>query len=245
MDTDLVVITLLMFIAAVLYSSVGHAGASGYLAVMALFSFEPSVMKPTALALNIVVAVIGTWRFYQAGFFSWKLFFWFAVASIPMAYAGGAIDVHISVYKILVGVVLLLAALRLFVTSLLKGTEAVKEPPRWASLASGAGIGFLSGLTGVGGGIFLTPLLILCRWTTAKTAAAVSVTFILVNSIAGLAGNWKNVNLISEFIPYFAAAVVAGGMVGTYLGTKRFDTSTLRRVLAVVLVFAGTKMIFL
>ncbi|MBX7152319.1 sulfite exporter TauE/SafE family protein [bacterium] len=234
-----------MFAAAALYSSVGHAGASGYLAVMALFSFEPVVMKPTALALNIVVAAIGTWRFYQAGFFSWKLFFWFAAASIPMAYIGGAIDLHISAYKILVGVVLLFAAFRLFVTSLFKGAEVVNEPPRWASLIGGAGIGLLSGLTGVGGGIFLTPLLILFKWSTAKTAAAVSVTFILVNSIAGLAGNWKNANLISEFIPYFAAAVVAGGLVGTYLGTQRFDTSTLRRVLAVVLVFAGTKMILL
>lgn len=241
MSTEILTITLLMFLAAALYSSVGHAGASGYLAIMALFNFAPEAMKPTALALNIFVAVIGTYRFYKAGFFSWKLFYPFAVASIPLAYLGGRIDLHIEVYRIVVGIVLLFASWRLMAT--VKNRNAVVNPPLGTCLAVGAGLGFLSGLVGVGGGIFLTPLLLLMNWSETKTASGVSAAFILVNSISGIIGNWKNIDHVAPTIIPFTAAVIIGGLIGTHLGTKRFDIATLRRMLAIVLVIASIKLI--
>ena len=237
-------VSFLMLIAAALYSSVGHAGASGYLAIMALFSFAPMQMKPTALALNILVATIATVQFYRAGFFSWKLFLPFAVTSVPFAYFGGRIDLGVEAYRMVVGIVLLFAAFRLFLSSVQKNPEKIAPPSYWVGTFVGAGLGFLSGLTGVGGGIFLTPLLLLMKWTEVKPAAAVSAMFILVNSVSGLIGNWRNIGQISESIPFFASAVLIGGFAGSYLGTRKFDTTTLRRVLAVVLVIAGYKLIF-
>ncbi len=243
MNADIFVIALLMFIAAVLYSSVGHAGASSYLAIMALFNFAPAEMKPTALALNIVVACIGTYRFYRAGFFSWNLFWPFAVTSVPLAYLGGSINLSVGVYKTIVGTVLLFAAVRLILSTVQRKPEEIRQPPRGVALSVGAVLGFISGLTGVGGGIFLTPLLLLMKWSETKIAAGVSATFILVNSISGIIGNRQNAHLISDSILPFTIAVICGGLIGTYLGTKKFDTTTLRRVLAVVLIVAGTKLI--
>lgn len=243
MNADILIIALLMFLAAALYSSVGHAGASSYLAIMALFNFAPAEMKPTALALNIVVACIGTYRFYRAGFFSWNLFWPFAVTSVPLAYAGGSINLSVGVYKTIVGVVLLFAAARLILSTVQRKPEEIRQPPRAASLAVGSVLGFISGLTGVGGGIFLTPLLLLMQWSETKIAAGVSATFILVNSISGIIGNRQNVHLISDSIFPFTIAVICGGLVGTYFGTKKFDTTTLRRVLAIVLIVAGTKLL--
>lgn len=237
-------ISLLMLLAAALYSSVGHAGASGYLAIMALFSFAPSEMKPTALALNILVAGIGTFRFYTAGFFSWKLFLPLALTSVPLAYLGGSINLPVNVYKTVVGVVLLFAAIRLAISTIQTNIEEIRAPVNGFLAAAGAGIGFISGLTGVGGGIFLTPLLLLMHWSETKVAAGVSVAFILVNSISGILGNWQNIHLISQSIIPFAVAVMAGGMLGSYFGARKFDTTTLRRVLAVVLVIAGMKLIW-
>jgi uncharacterized membrane protein YfcA len=243
MNTELLVIALLMFLAAALYSSVGHAGASSYLAIMALFSFVPAEMKPTALALNIVVACIGTYRFYHAGFFSWNLFWPFAVTSVPLAYVGGSINLSVGVYKTIVGIVLLFAAARLILSTIQRKPEEIRQPPRAVALAVGAVLGFISGLTGVGGGIFLTPLLLLMKWSETKIAAGVSAAFILVNSISGIIGNRQNVHLISDSIFPFTISVICGGLIGTYLGTQKFDTTTLRRVLAVVLIAAGTKLI--
>ena len=230
-----------IFIVAVLYSSVGHGGASGYLAVMALFAVPAAMTRPSALLLNVFVASIGTFQFYRAGFFSWRIFLPFAVTSIPFAYIGGMITLPTNIYKIVLGCVLIVAALRLAWNL---HSDAETTPPKiWIALIIGAVIGLLSGLVGVGGGIFLTPILLLMNWSETKTAAGVSAMFILVNSISGLAGSYTQfVNLPSEVWVWVVAAV-AGGVTGSTLGAKRFNSLTLRRILAVVLLFAGLKLI--
>jgi len=235
-------IILAVFIVAVLYSSVGHGGASGYLAVMAFLAVAPEVTRPTALVLNLFVASIGAVQFYRAGYFSWRIFLPFAAASIPMAFIGGMIHLPTDVYKIVLGIVLCLAAVRLAIN--LNGDDQVKDPPPAACLLIGAMIGLLSGMVGVGGGIFLTPILLLMHWAETRVAAGVSVLFILVNSIAGLAGNYSQVSLLPSNVWVWIAAAVAGALIGSTLGSKKFDSITLRRVLAVVLLFAGVKLIF-
>lgn len=241
MDPTAIFIILAIFIVAVMYSSVGHGGASGYLAVMAFFAVAPEVTRPTALVLNLFVASIGTVQFYRAGYFSWRIFLPFAAASIPFAYIGGMIHLPTQIYKVVLGVVLMLAAVRLAVR--LRNDDEIKDPPILACLAIGAVIGLLSGMVGVGGGIFLTPILLLMHWAETRVAAGVSVLFILVNSIAGLAGNYKQVSVLPPDVWIWIAAAVVGGLIGSTLGSKRFDSITLRRVLAVVLLFAGVKLI--
>jgi len=242
MDPNAMLIIVAVFIVAVLYSSVGHGGASGYLAVMAFLSVAPEVTRPTALVLNLFVASIATIQFYRSGYFSWRIFLPFAVASIPMAFVGGMIHLPTNVYKVVLGAVLIFAAFRLAIN--LKGDDDVREPPIVWALLIGAVIGLLSGLVGVGGGIFLTPVLLLAKWSETKTAAGVSAMFILVNSISGLAGNISQVTALPSTVWFWIAAAVAGGIIGSTLGSKRFDSLTLRRVLALVLVFAGIKLIF-
>lgn len=240
-------LTLLVFVTAILYSSVGHAGASGYLAAMALVSVPPDVMKPTALALNIIVATIGTIQFARAGHFDWKIFWPFAVTSIPCAYLGGATQLPFQYYRIVVGVVLLFAAVRL-IYSAAKKTEFEPKPlPVVAALFAGAGIGYLAGLTGVGGGIFLSPLLLLAQWANMRQTAAVSVAFILVNSLAGLAGltgMLATAKHLPPQIPMLVIAAALGGVIGSELGSRRIAPSVLRQLLGVVLIIAGCKMIF-
>jgi hypothetical protein len=242
--TEIITLSLLILLAAALYSSVGHAGASGYLAAMALFGLAPATMKPTALCLNILVATIATFRFYRAGCFSWPLFWPFAVASIPLAFVGGAITLPTNVYKQIVGATLLYAAFRLFFFTQAKAdAAAMRSVPFMSAILLGALIGFLSGLTGVGGGIFLSPLLLLMGWADTRRTAGVSAAFILVNSIAGLLGNFSNVQALPRALPYFALAAVVGGLVGSEFGSRRLASVTIRRLLAVVLVVAGVKMI--
>ncbi len=230
-----------VFFVAILYSSVGHGGASGYLAVMALFAIAPEITRPTALTLNLFVASIATVQYYRAGYFSWRLFLPFAAASIPMAYIGGTIQLPTNVYKIVLGVVLLLAAVRLAWN--FAGEDETSEPPIWLALIIGAVLGMLSGLVGVGGGIFLTPLLLLLHWAGAKKAAAVSALFIFVNSAAGLIGAWPQMPPLPTPVWAWILAAIGGGIIGSTLGAKRFDSLTLRRLLAAVLVFAGFKLI--
>ena len=243
MELQLLII-LAIFIVAVMYSSVGHGGASGYLAVMAFLAVAPEVTRPTALVLNLFVASIATYQFWRAGYFSWRIFWPFAAASIPAAFIGGMISLPTNVYKIVLGVVLMLAAMRL-AWKLTTGTEA-KQPNILIALAIGAVIGLLSGLVGVGGGIFLTPILLLMRWAETRVAAGVSVLFIFVNSAAGLVGQYSKgaLNGLPSEVWIWIAAAVAGGLIGSTLGSKKFDSITLRRVLAVVLLFAGIKLIF-
>lgn len=242
--TDTLLLTLLIFIAALMYSSVGHAGASGYLAAMALFSLAPAVMKPTALVLNLVVATVGTIRFARAGHFAWNIFWPFAVTSIPCAFIGGAMKLPVPAYKMILGAVLLFAAWRM----VFKATAHAAEPkpiPLMPALLSGAVLGLLSGLTGVGGGIFLSPLLLLLGWADVRKTAGVSVAFILVNSASGLLGHLASVKNVPAEILWWAPAALIGGLIGSELGSRRLAPLTMRRLLAVVLVVAGVKMLLL
>jgi uncharacterized membrane protein YfcA len=242
--SETLVIAILFFVAAALYASVGHAGASAYLAVMGLFSFAPGVMKPTALALNILVAAVATLKFYQAGLFSWSLFWPFAIASIPAAFIGGAMALPAQWYKIVVGVVLLYAAAWMFRSSFKPQAPTATGPPRWAALLTGAAIGFLSGLTGVGGGIFLSPLILYLGWADTRSTSGVAAPFILVNSIAGLLGHLSSVDQLPTNIPLWGAAAVLGGWIGASYGSKHAPPPVLRQLLSIVLVVAGAKLIF-
>ena len=238
----LIALSLGVFVVAVLYSSVGHAGASGYIAVMSLAGIAPALIKPTALTLNILVASIGTWQFMRAGHFSWRLFWPFAVLSIPLAFIGGYVNLPTHVFKVLVGAILIYSAFRFLLRP--PPEHPPKEPPRIAAYGCGAGIGLLSGLTGTGGGIFLTPLLLFMHWSEAKPAAAVSALFILVNSVAGLLGNISSTQQFPTFAYALAVAAIVGGTVGSYFGSSRFDSTLIKRFLAVVLFIAGSKLIF-
>ncbi len=239
------VLALLIFAAAILYSSVGHAGASGYLAAMALFGVAPAVMKPTALTLNILVATIATVKFYRAGCLSWRMLLPFAAASIPFAFIGGYVTLPGHWYKTTVGVILLFAAYRLFRAAREAANKTeVKRIPLWAALLSGAAIGLLSGLTGTGGGIFLSPLLLLMGWAEMRQSSGLSAAFILLNSIAGLLGNVSSIGALPSSIFVFAPAAIAGGYIGAEYGSKRVAGAKPRQLLAVVLIIAGLKLIF-
>jgi uncharacterized protein len=240
---DDAILAALILLAALLYSSVGHAGASGYLAAMALVGVSPAVMKPTALTLNILVAVIAVTKFYRAGAFSWRLFWPLAAASIPCAYLGGALTLPGHLYKPLVGAILVYAAWRSFRTAHRPAPPKAERPPLLALLAAGAVLGFLSGLTGVGGGIFLSPLLLFFRWAEVRVISGVAAAFILVNSIAGLLGVMTTAPSLPAALPYWAIAAVAGGLVGAELGSRRLASPTIQKLLALVLAIAGAKMI--
>ena len=239
---ELVLACAAILLVAVLYSSAGQAGASGYIAVMALFSFTEGVIKPTALALNVIVAIITAIEYCSAGHFVWRLFWPFAVTSVPLAFVGGYITLPMRWFRLLVGLVLLYAAARFFFRP--AGPEDVRPPGKGVALAVGGSIGLLSGLTGTGGGIFLAPLLILFRWARAKTAAATSAVFILVNSVAGLAGTVSATSSFPRVAIPFAACAVAGGAVGSYLGSRKLDAALITRALAFVLTVAGLKLLF-
>jgi len=249
--SETLTLAILFFATAALYAAVGHAGASGYLALMGLYGFAPAVMKPTALALNIVVAVVATARFYRAGLFSWSLFWPFAVVSVAAAFIGGGVAVPARSYKILVGVVLLYAAVWMFQST--RGatatratpapSPAVRPPTLWIALVVGLLIGLLSGLTGVGGGIFLSPLILYAGWAETRMTSGVAAPFILVNSIAGLLGHMTSVQQIPAAIPFWAGAVLLGGWLGATYGSSRAPTTILRRLLSVVLVIAAVKLI--
>jgi uncharacterized membrane protein YfcA len=242
---DLALLAALIFLAAVLYSSVGHAGASGYLAVMALVGMAPESMKPTALVLNVLVATIGTVQFVRAGHFSWAFFWPFAVGSVPLAFLGGALKVEGTVYRQIVGVILLLSALRMLVALRPKEETPLREAHPALHTGSGALIGFLAGMTGTGGGIFLSPLTLLARWADVKTTAATSVAFILANSIAGLLGHWTQVEGLPGEVPYLLVAAGVGGLIGSTLGSRKLGNAVIKVVLAAVLVVAGLKLVLL
>jgi uncharacterized membrane protein YfcA len=237
------IIAILFFAGAALYASVGHAGASAYLAVMGLYSFVPDVMKPTALALNILVATVATFKFYRAGLFSWKLFWSFAVVSVPAAFIGGATTLPARWYKVVVGIVLLYAAVWMIRSSLKPLNVTAHPPPLWAAIIAGLAIGFLSGLTGVGGGIFLSPLLLYMGWAETRATSGVAAPFILVNSIAGLLGHLSSIAQLPPSIPIWGVAVVLGGWLGASYGSRRAPAPVLRQLLALVLVVASVKLI--
>ncbi len=238
----LIFLLLAVGVIAFLYSSVGHAGASGYIAIMTLGGIAPAIIRPTALVLNILVASIGALQFWRAGHFDWKLFWPFALLSVPAAYFGGYLQPSASVLRILIGVVLLFSAARLVLRR--SDPPETFAPSRPTSISVGAGLGFLSGLTGTGGGIFLTPLLLFCRWAHIRQAAAVSALFIWVNSVAGLVGYFTRVHSIPSLGLTLALAAIVGGIVGSHLGSRRFAVRVISLFLATVLLIAGTKLIF-
>jgi uncharacterized membrane protein YfcA len=234
-----------MLVAAFGYASVGHGGASAYLAAMALAGVAPQEMRPIALMLNVLVSSLATWKFNRAGHFHWRLFWPFALVSIPFAYAGGAITLPGQAYKVLVGAVLLYAAWQLW-RSARAGDElrAVREPPLLWAMLIGAAMGMLAGLTGVGGGIFLSPLLLMLGWAGTKQTSAVAAPFILVNSLAGLAAIVvARGPALPDYTWLLVPAVLVGGWLGAEYGSRRFANPVVRRVLAVVLALAGAKMI--
>lgn len=231
-----------MFAVALLYSCVGHAGASGYIAAMALFGLAPSAIKPTALSLNILVSTVVFWQFRRAGHFSWRLFWPLSLASVPCAFLGGWLNLPDRGFKVAVGLILLFSAARFLFDP--PEEPAARPPSLPASLGAGAGLGLLAGLTGTGGGIFLTPLGIFLRWDRVKTIAAVSAAFILVNSAAGLAGHVGRTRSLPDAAWPLALAAVAGGAAGSYLGSARLPQTAIKRLLAVVLFIAGVKLLF-
>ena len=242
MTGEFVALAAAMFLIALLYSSVGHAGASGYIAVLTLFGFGVEEIRPAALTLNILVAAVGFVQWWRGGYFSWSLFWPFALLSVPAAFSGGWLQVPAQHLKILLGLVLWFSAWRL----LCRKGDAVDlaRPARTTSIASGAGIGFLSGVTGTGGGIFLTPLLLFCRWAKLKEAAAVSSLFILLNSSSGLAGYVRSGRELPDFAWPLAAVVAVGGFIGARLGSRHLPVRGIAVLLAVVLMIAGTKLVF-
>ena len=236
----------LIFLAATIYTAVGHAGASGYIAAMALFGVAPAVMKPTALCLNILVATFGTWRLHKAGWVAGQALLPFLIGSVPLAFLGGAIQLPGTLDRVVVGLVLLFAAFRLLVDpreKTLTPDGAAPRPPFLWAVPIGAVIGLLSGLTGTGGGIFLSPVLLFTGWAGARQSAGITSPFILINSIAGLAGNFLSLAAVPVEIPFYAAAALAGALVGTQLAIRWFSPAALQRALAVVLIVAAGKLI--
>lgn len=234
-----------MLVAAFVYASVGHGGASAYLAAMALAGVAPQEMRPVALALNIAVSAIATFKFWRAGHFRWRLLWPFAITSIPLAFVGGALTLPVQAYKALVGVVLLYAGWQLWLSGRAGGEMRTVRPPAPAlAMVIGALLGLLSGLTGVGGGIFLSPLLLMLGWAGTKQTSAVAAPFILANSIAGLAAGFAaGTAALPAYVAALLVAVLAGGWAGAEYGSRRFASPVVRRFLAVVLAVAGTKMV--
>jgi uncharacterized membrane protein YfcA len=234
---------ILLFLVAFLYSSVGHGGASGYLALMAIFSITPDVMKPTALLLNLFVSLTSFIQFYRGQHFKWKIFLPIALASVPMAFIGGLITLNGIAYKKILGVLLLFAVFRFLFfpnvpDSKLKKTNII------LSVVIGATIGFFSGLIGIGGGIILSPIILLLRWTNQKQTAAISALFIFVNSLSGLAGQLtKGIKFSPDMFAYVAIAFT-GGLCGAYFGAIKFRQSILKYLLAIVLLMASYKLLF-
>src|SRR5438552_1615300 len=238
---QLAALAALVLAAAVLYSSVGHAGASAYLAAMGLFGVAPAAMRPAALVMNVVVATAGTWRFASAGVVPWRLLTPLCAASVPAAFVGGAVQLPARVYAPLLALTLVFGAWRLWAQ--LERADLRPAPGARVLLAVGAGFGLLAGLTGIGGGIFLSPTLILAGWETPRRTAGASVTFILANSIAGLLGHLSTAGRVPPGTALLAAVALAGGLWGSWLGAHRLPPLAIRRLLAVVLVVAGVKLL--
>jgi uncharacterized protein len=242
-STTQLLLSLCLFLGAALYTSVGHAGASAYIAAMALFAVPAATIRPTALALNILVASFGAWRFISAGLFRWRGCWPFIVGAVPMAFLGGYLQLPGHIHKTIIGIVLLVAAARLLWPKPLAVLSEWQDPPIAIAIPAGAIIGLLSGLTGTGGGIFLTPLILFMAWSETKTASGISVVFILCNSIAGLLGNYASLKSLPAELPVYMVAVMLGAVVGTQLGIHKYASEHLLKALGVVLVIAGAKLI--
>ena len=243
MSEHILLLSLFIFLVAGLYASVGHGGASGYLALMTLLSMPIATIKPVALMLNIAVSLIAFIQFYRSGFFNKKLFIPLAIASVPAAYAGGLLSIDPHLYKQLLGGLLFISAIRLAIP-LKKEVIVVQHFNIVLVVMIGASIGFLSGMIGIGGGIILSPLLILVRYSDVKTTSGISALFIFVNSIAGLLGQMNQGIEFSSSMSVMIAVAIAGGLIGSYIGARQLNISMLKKVLAVVLFIASLKLIF-
>lgn len=239
-----IALALMMFVGAALYSSVGHAGSSAYQAAMALFNVPPQVMRPTALTLNVIVATLGTLRYSRSGLTDWRMLAPLVAGSIPAAFIAGGMSVPPQVFRPLLGAVLLFTAIRLLWPDALKFNAVATRPRAIYALMAGTAIGGLAGLTGTGGGIFLSPLLIFFGWSETRRASGTAAAFILFNSLAGLAGNLVSTKSLPPDIWLFAGAVLAGGLIGTQLGIAKLAAPVLLKALALVLLIAAAKLIF-
>jgi len=235
-----------LIVVAVLYSAVGQAGGTGYVAVMGIVGFDAATIKPTALALNVLVSALGCLRFYRAQLLTWRTCYPFAVLGLPFSLLGGALHLPAAAYQPVVGVLLLVAGLQMMrsargVSSL--DRAALQAPPFLGALLVGGGIGLVSGVTGVGGGIFLAPLILVLGWARTRQTAAISAVFNFVNSTAALAGTWMTMPVLPAALPLWLACVGVGGFVGSWLGSRRLKPSALRFLLAILLLTAAARMI--
>ncbi|HUP91313.1 MAG TPA: sulfite exporter TauE/SafE family protein [Solimonas sp.] len=237
----LALLLLLLFAGALLYSSVGHAGASAYLAAMALLSVAPETLKPTALALNVCVASFAVFRYARAGLIDLRVAALCIVGSAPMAWLGGGLALPAEWFRLALGLMLLLAALRLWLPEPV-AAGPVAPPSAWKLPLAGAGIGLAAGLTGTGGGIFLSPLLVFMRWVEIRRSLGTASLFILCNSAAGLAGNFASLRKLPPELPWMIGAVMLGAVLGTWLGIARYRQPGLRRALGLVVAIAGAKL---
>jgi uncharacterized protein len=233
----------MLFLASLIYSSVGHGGASAYIAILAMFNFQPLVIKPLALTLNIFVSLLAFIHYYRKGYFNFRLFYPFAFTSFPAAFLGAMVTINASIYKTILGICLIFPILRLL-GFFGKDSEETKPLNIVYALIAGALIGFLSGMIGIGGGIILSPLILLFHWANMKQTAAVSALFIFVNSVSGLMGVLSAGVEFYEEILWIFIVVLIGGFIGGYLGGRKFDNKILRYILAVVLSIAAAKLIF-
>jgi len=234
---------LLLLLIACMYSCVGHGGASGYIALMSIYEFSPDDIKPAALTLNIVVSGLAFLQFYRAGYFNWQLFYPFAVTSVPAAYIGGRVTLNDATFKFILGLLLVFPILNLLGAFNRKKNKPLVRLPLSLALLSGGLIGFLSGLIGIGGGILLSPLLLLMRWADMKETAAVSALYIFVNSIAGLSGHSSAGVIPDSSLLLLIGVALSGGFIGSYTGSFQLNTFFMKRVLAAVLLIASVKLV--
>lgn len=247
LHSDTALLALSFLIIALIYAAVGQAGASGYIAVMGLAGFMPLAMKTTALSLNLLVAAIGTVLFLKAGRLSWRNVWPFAILGFPFSMLGGAVQLPEGIYFPVVGIVLILSALQLARTVLRSGStapEAAVTPPFRPALATGAVIGFVSGTTGTGGGVFLAPIILSMNWGSAQQTAATTAVYNLMNSAAALIGAYAAWDHIPASLPVWLIAVAAGGSVGAYIGSRYLSDRWLRGVLAALLLVSGIKLVW-
>ncbi|MBI4946412.1 MAG: sulfite exporter TauE/SafE family protein [Bacteroidetes bacterium] len=242
-ETTYYLFLLLLFSVAFFYSSVGHGGASGYLALMALFGMAPAVMKSSALIMNICVSLISFIHYYRGGHFTWKLFLPFAIASVPASFLGALVTVDAALYKKILGALLLFPILRLLGV-FGKENDEIKSLNLIVALILGASIGFLSGMIGIGGGIILSPIILLFHWAKMKETAAISALFIFVNSVSGLAGLISKGLIIDTSVYLWIGITLAGGFTGAYLGSRKIQSPVLKKILAFTLLLASIKLLF-
>jgi len=241
----IIIVTIAVFSAAFLFAIAGHTGASAYLAIFGLLGLTPDEIKPSVLALNVLVGCVAVYKFARAGHFSWRLIWPFILTSIPFSFLGGLISLPTAIYRLLVGVVLVYAALRMLFDISRKNEIQADYPPIWLSLLLGAGIGFTGGLIGIGGGVLLSPILLLTNWASPQLTAGTIAVFVLANSISGLLGHWSVSMYLPPQLPIWGAVALIGGWIGAEIGSRRLTANTIRRMLGLILLGSGLRMFFL